>query len=334
MPGTKQPGFSDHLVSYTNTDPHSLTGPLTPDIPTIVHAFKKSAKKMPEHKFLGRRDDKKEGRPYVWMTFSECEDYVTNLARGFIALDMMPDIDSEGRSWKFMGTYSKNRPEWVLADLASASIGGTTIAFYDTLGPQAVEFVINQTKLATITCAGSCLSKIILLKSQGKAQSITHLVSMDAFDKSIEKDGQDVGIKVFHINEVLEEGKKHPNIDIEELTPKADDIYMFCYTSGTTGDPKAAMLSHNNLISAASATFSVGGIEFGGEESIISYLPLAHSFEKVLFTTCCISGMAIGYYSGDPLQLLDDLKELKPTYFPSVPRLFNRIYDKIQSGLK
>lgn len=104
---------------------------------------------------------------------------------------------------------------------------------------------------------------------------------------------------------------------------------MFCYTSGTTGDPKAAMLSHGNLLSSASAVFSVGGADFTDKDTMISYLPLAHSFEKCLFTTCIISGMSIGYYGGDALKLLDDLQELKPTLFPSVPRLFNRIYDKI-----
>jgi len=62
-------------------------------------------------------------------------EYVTNLARGIKALDMMPDVEAEGRIWNFLGIYAKNRPEWALADLASASIGGTTIAFYDTLGP-------------------------------------------------------------------------------------------------------------------------------------------------------------------------------------------------------
>ena len=85
---------------------------------------------------------------------------------------------------------------------------------------------------------------------------------------------------------------------------------MFCYTSGTTGDPKAAMLTHKNLLSAASATLQVGGVECGEDDTIISYLPLAHSFEKCMFASCLITGMNIGYYSGDPLKLLDDLKVL------------------------
>lgn len=157
---------------------------------------------------------------------------------------------------------------------------------------------------------------------------------MDDFDKSVELDGNDADIKVYHINEVVIEGRKNSNLDLESRRPSENDIYMFCYTSGTTGDPKAAMLTHKNIMSAACSVLNVGGVSFNDEDIVISYLPLAHSFEKCLFVTCCASGMAIGYYSGDPLKLLDDLKELRPTYFPSVPRLFNRIYDKINSGVK
>lgn len=114
--------------------------------------------------------------------------------------------------------------------------------------------------------------------------------------------------------------------------PSSDDIYMFCYTSGTTGVPKAAMLTHGNLIATATSTRSV--VTFDETDTMISYLPLAHSFEKCLFTTCCIHSVRVGYYSGDPLKLMDDLQALKPTLFPSVPRLFNRIYDVIQAKIR
>ena len=69
------------------------------------------------------------------MNYREGLDYVNNLARGIKALNMMEDIYAEDKKWNFMGVYGKNRPEWVLTDLASATLGGTTIAFYDTLGP-------------------------------------------------------------------------------------------------------------------------------------------------------------------------------------------------------
>lgn len=109
---------------------------------------------------------------------------------------------------------------------------------------------------------------------------------------------------------------------------------MFCYTSGTTGDPKAAMLTHKNLTSAASNIFLINGVQILEDDVSISYLPLAHSFEKVLFTAALLIGVSYGFYSGDPLKLLDDLAILKPHFFPSVPRLFNRIYDKILAGIK
>lgn len=173
-----------------------------------------------------------------------------------------------------------------------------------------------------------------MLKNQGKADSIKYLISMDDYDISIELDGKEAGIKIMHINEVVEHGKKHTKLDIESCKPKSDDVYMFCYTSGTTGDPKAAMLTHKNILSASSSILSVGGISINENDTLISYLPLAHSFEKSIFSMSLITGFKIGYYGGDHLKLLDDLQALKPTLFPSVPRLFNRIYDKIQAGIK
>ena len=68
---------------------------------------------------------------------------VNKLAAGYLALDLMPEISKEGQSWRFMGIYCKNREEWIFSDLATIRQSGTTIAFYDTLGPSAVQFVIN-----------------------------------------------------------------------------------------------------------------------------------------------------------------------------------------------
>lgn len=108
---------------------------------------------------------------------------------------------------------------------------------------------------------------------------------------------------------------------------------MFCYTSGTTGDPKAAMLEHRNYIAASAASFyDQPGIDENCR--VISYLPLAHSLEQAVFTSALNIGLQIGFYSGDPLKLLDDLQVLKPHIFPSVPRLYSRIYDKVMAGVR
>ena len=121
---------------------------------------------------------------------------------------------------------------------------------------------------------------------------------------------------------------------MQMILPSTDDIQMFCYTSGTTGDSKAAMLSNKNFMSAASALLMVPGLKISENDTLVSYLPLAHAYEKVICCTGILVGAEIGYYSGDTLQLLSDVQELKPTFFPSVPRLFNKIYDKINRSLK
>lgn len=113
--------------------------------------------------------------------------------------------------WKFMGVYAKNREEWTLSDMASMRQSGTTIAFYDTLGASAVEFVIKQTQLATISCAATYLRTLIMLKSQGRANSVQNLVSFDKFDEDTRADAMDAGLKIYHINDVLEAGAKHQN---------------------------------------------------------------------------------------------------------------------------
>jgi len=107
---------------------------------------------------------------------------------------------------------------------------------------------------------------------------------------------------------------------------------MFCYTSGTTGVPKAVKISHRNILSVSTAA-NFAGVEVVAEDVVISYLPLAHSFEKVLFVLCMFKGVKIGYYAGDVLKITDDCMELQPTFFPSVPRLYNKIYDKINARL-
>ena len=110
---------------------------------------------------------------------------------------------------------------------------------------------------------------------------------------------------------------------------------MFSYTSGTTGDPKGVKTSHLGLISmATSLQARMGDKRLTDADTYISYLPSAHIFEAALFALACVEGLRCGYYSGNVLKLVsDDLPALKPTFFPSVPRLFNKIYAKLKAGV-
>ena len=117
-----------------------------------------------------------------------------------------------------------------------------------------------------------------------------------------------------------EQGKENR---IEPTLPGPDDIATICYTSGTTNVPKGALLSHYSLISAAIAFLR--GLALPQDAKVISYLPLAHIYERVIELMALYAGCAIGYFTGDPLRLLEDIQVLKPALFPTVPRILNRL---------
>jgi long-chain acyl-CoA synthetase len=102
---------------------------------------------------------------------------------------------------------------------------------------------------------------------------------------------------------------------------------MFCYTSGTTGDPKGAKMSHAGFI-------GVQHLVDHADDVSISYLPYAHIFEQCAFIFSLIRGFSHGYYSGDPLKLLEDIKVLRPTFMATVPRILNRVHGRIFEMVK
>lgn len=140
---------------------------------------------------------------------------------------------------------------------------------------------------------------------------------------------------MFFFDEAEEIGAKNP---VDPRPPKRDDPATICYTSGTTGLPKGVVLTHMNILSNSMAYIYAAqqgqGYPISKNDSHISYLPLAHVFERALHGIIIYAGARIGFYRGDTLKLLDDVGELQPTIFASVPRLFNRIYDKVMAGVK
>jgi long-chain acyl-CoA synthetase len=118
-----------------------------------------------------------------------------------------------------------------------------------------------------------------------------------------------------------------------ETPPKSEDVSTIMYTSGTTGDPKGVVITHGSIIAA------LGGLEpqldalCNNGDYYLSYLPLAHIFERVVVNAVLYKGGGIGFYQGDPRLLIDDILALRPSFFVGVPRVFDRIYDKIRSTI-
>ena len=191
---------------------------------------------------------------YDWLSFKQVDELARNFAAGSRALDLNPEVDAEGKKWRFLGVQSKNRKEWGIAHLANMYMKSTTIALYDTLGADALKYVIDQTEMTTVVCQGDLVQKLIDLKIEdaglpnSKIQRLANIVSMDlvAVNKADE-----AGIRVLQFDDVLKAGKENSSFVPDEA--EDTDSLMFSYTSGTTGDPKGVKTTHVSLISMATS---------------------------------------------------------------------------------
>jgi long-chain acyl-CoA synthetase len=138
---------------------------------------------------------------------------------------------------------------------------------------------------------------------------------------------------LYTFEEVLLKGREAKDEFKVFNEPTPEDCFAFSYTSGTTGDPKGVKLTHKmGINSACGVNVRCGNLKMDENDCYISYLPAAHSFEQCIFSMSCITGLKAGFFAGNVLKLTEDIAILKPTLFPSVPRLFNRIYGKIKDG--
>jgi long-chain acyl-CoA synthetase len=246
--------------------------------------------------------------------------------------------------YRFLGIQAKNRKEWGISHMGNFHSGTTTIALYDTLGVEAAKYVINQTELTTIALQGDLAANIIKMKQEeitsgetnAKMQTLTSLIVFDQVDDDCKNKARDASITIYHFDDVIAKGKERiAKGDWKPTEPTPEDCPMFCYTSGTTGDPKGVKLTHRALCgTAASVQLWLGADILGEKDTYISYLPAAHSFEAVLFAMSVIYGVRCGYFGGNILDLVSkDLPLLKPTFFPSVPRLYNKIFSKLKANI-
>jgi long-chain acyl-CoA synthetase len=217
--------------------------------------------------------------------------------------------------------------EWTLAEQGCYSQNGTTVPLYDTLGVDSVSFVVKQTDCSSVLCTEAEVKNMIEAKDQCPTLK-TLIICGGAISEVLKKECESKGLTIYTFEEVEAAGEKDP----QPLNPPApESVCTFCYTSGTTGDPKGAMLTHKNMIADLYGAH-ISNIRFYPEDVHLSYLPLAHVFERIVLAAALYAGAKVGYYQGNTLKLLEDLGALRPTVFPSVPRLLNKIYDKITGG--
>ncbi|HRH65525.1 MAG TPA: long-chain fatty acid--CoA ligase [Bacteroidia bacterium] len=211
---------------------------------------------------------------------------------------------------------SSNRPEWNIMDIGMLQIGVVNVPVYTTLSESEVAFILNDCSAKYIVVGDTgLLTKINAIRSK-----VPSLIDVFTFDPV-------PGTKCW--TDILHNGKSAS--DATRLQAVKDgimpeDLATLLYTSGTTGTPKGVMLSHNNIVSNILASQHLCPV--GKEHWALSFLPLCHSYERMLTYMYMFNGVSI-YYAESMEKIADNLRELKPHVFSTVPRLLEKVFDKI-----
>ncbi len=226
-----------------------------------------------------------------------------------------------------VGIVSFNRPEWVFADFALSQIGAIGVPMYPNSTPEDYAFIVNDANVKLVFCGEEDIyNKIVQVKDKFQNE-----VRLFLFDEVDNKD---------FWKSILKEPSEEDQKIIESLKSgiQTEDLATIIYTSGTTGNPKGVMLSHKNILSNSASVESIFPVVRPGFRTL-SFLPLCHIFERTGLYTYMRMGVSI-YYAESMDTIGENLKEVKPHFFATVPRLLEKVYDKIiakgyaLSGLK
>ncbi|XP_068815469.1 long-chain-fatty-acid--CoA ligase 6 isoform X6 [Struthio camelus] len=266
------------------------------DARTMYEVFRRGFNISENGPCLGFRKPK---QPYQWLSYKEVSERAEALGSGLLQQGCKPSTE------QFIGVFAQNRPEWIISELACYTYSMVVVPLYDTLGPGAIRYIVNTADISTVICDKPEKARVLLDHVERKeTPGLSSIILMDPFEKDLQERGARCGVRIQTMHEVEECGRERRHVPVP---PRPEDLSIVCFTSGTTGNPKGAMLTHGNVVA-----------DFSG-------------FLKVTESVVYCHGGRIGFFQGDIRLLSDDMKALRPTIFPVVPRLLNRMYDKIFS---
>uniref|UniRef100_A0AAX7UX37 Arachidonate--CoA ligase n=1 Tax=Astatotilapia calliptera TaxID=8154 RepID=A0AAX7UX37_ASTCA len=289
-------------------DNNNLISYYCKDAKTLYEVFQRGLKVSGNGPCLGYR---KPGRPYQWLKYRQVTDRAEHLGSGLIHRGLKPNSNT------FVGIFAQNRPEWVIGELACYTYSMVVVPLYDTLGPEALVFIIDRAELSTVLCDNQKKAETLLQnREKGQTPVLKTIIIMDSFNSELVERGAKCGVNIASLEEM------------EVMLLRVN------HCTHLSGNPKGAMLTHENVVADAAGVLKTIEVSMipNTQDVTISFLPLAHMFERVVQTVMFGAGAKVGFFQGDIRLLPDDMKTLQPTLFPVVPRLLNRIYDKVQSG--
>uniref|UniRef100_A0A8B9YYY9 Arachidonate--CoA ligase n=1 Tax=Buteo japonicus TaxID=224669 RepID=A0A8B9YYY9_9AVES len=254
------------------------------DVRTVYDIFQRGVQVSNNGPCLGVR---KPNQPYEWISYKEVSDRAECLGSALLHRGFKPS------HVQYIGIFSQNRPEWVIIEQGCYAFSMVVVPLYDTLGTEAITYIVNKADLSLVFCDKPDKAKLLLTSvEKGETPILNTIVIMESFGMDLVERGKKCGVEVFSMKE------------IEISLTTACNASAFVKTTEKTFMPSS-------------------------DDVLISFLPLAHMFERVVECVVLCHGARIGFFQGDIRLLMDDLKTLQPTVFPVVPRLLNRMFDKI-----
>ncbi|GFZ19327.1 AMP-dependent synthetase and ligase family protein [Actinidia rufa] len=297
-----------------------------PDLTTAWDSFRVSVEKYPSNRMLGWREFK-DGKfgPYLWKTYKEVYEEVLLVGSALRASGAEPGSR--------VGIYGSNCPQWIVAMEACNAHSLICVPLYDTLGPGAVNFIIDHAEIDFVFVQDRKVKELL----NPECTHAKRLKLIVCFNSLMEEDRDktvSLDVKPYSWNEFLDMGKENPS---EPSPAQPFNIGTIMYTSGTSGDPKGVILTHENIatnISGMDLFMEHFEDKMTVDDVYISFLPLAHIFDRAIEEYFFHKGASIGYYHGDINGLSDDLMELKPTFLAGVPRVFERIHEGVIKAIE
>ncbi len=252
----------------------------------------------------------KENGQWVKYSIRQYREMADNISYGFLALGVQPGDK--------IAQISSNRVEWNILDMAILQVGAVHVPIYPTISESDYMYILNHSEVKYVFVSGAEL----LRKIQHILPEVPSLKDIYTY-----KDNNELK----HLSELVDLGRANVNqvlLEQRKASVQPGDLATIIYTSGTTGNPKGVMLSHSNIISNFKACAHIP--PFGEEARAVSYLPLCHVYERMLNYLYQYDGISV-YYAENIGTITDNMKDVRPQILTTVPRLLEKIYDRLVS---
>ena len=256
----------------------------------------------------------KGGGTYQPIATAELVDRVRRLAKALLGMGLAPGDR--------VALMSENGPHWPTVDFATLCSGGVLVPIYPTLLPEQAAYIAN-----------NCGAGIVFAETTAHLEGLlAHAGELPQVRQFVLITGESSDARVTTLGALLEQGAGYDAADFERRARavRPEDLATFIYTSGTTGTPKGVMLTHNNIASNVSTGISVMNLDAG--YMTLSFLPLSHSFERTVDYCYFLTGCSIAY-AESVAAVAQNMREVRPHVFVSVPRVYEKFYARVQEGV-